>query len=168
MAAEAQLQKLNSFDARVNALWNSQKAMVAARRWKSGKRAGMMRAPAIQIEFTKAELREFLAVRVGLRVVRCGYCNAPIDIHSLTLDHAQPRSAGGRFSLENLVICCRDCNERKGELTAEGFRALLAFAETMHPYDRLVLLRRLKAAHHGATQRFFRPKSLADVEAVLG
>ena len=33
----------------------------------------------------------------------------------LTLDHVMPRSRGGRSSWENLVACCYQCNNRKGD-----------------------------------------------------
>ena len=37
----------------------------------------------------------------------------------LTLDHVVPRSRGGRSSWENLVACCYQCNNRKGDRTPE-------------------------------------------------
>ena len=46
----------------------------------------------------------------------CQYCGAQRE---LTLDHVTPRSRGGRHAWENVVIACRDCNQRKGSRTPE-------------------------------------------------
>ena len=32
----------------------------------------------------------------------------------LTVDHIIPLSKGGKWELDNLVSCCRDCNIKKG------------------------------------------------------
>ena len=48
---------------------------------------------------------------------RCGYCGVS-EAHAggeLTIDHFQPRSAGGREDEENLVYACINCNQYKGE-----------------------------------------------------
>lgn len=147
------------FRERVSALWGSQKAMAAPKRWKSGKRAGVIRKEAQPIQFTKQELERWLWARIGLNAIPCPYpyCRTPIDILSLTLDHVIPRSAGGEFRLENMQIICKECNERKGNMSHDGFEFLLRFANSeLSPYDRDILMARLKAAHHGSAQRFFR------------
>lgn len=46
----------------------------------------------------------------------CQYCGQK---HDLTLDHVQPRSRGGRHAWDNVVIACRNCNQRKGDRTPE-------------------------------------------------
>lgn len=144
------------FKERVEALWNSQKRMAAPKKWKSGKRAGAVRNSGHQILFTKTDLTRWLWGGVGLNAIPCPYCRVPIDILSLTIDHVIPRSAGGEFRLENMQCICQDCNERKSNFSHNGFEDLLEFARTkLSPYDQGVLLGRLKAAHHGAAQRFF-------------
>ena len=45
----------------------------------------------------------------------CQYCFELMGAGELTLDHVTPRSRGGTSSWENLVACCRDCNNRKGD-----------------------------------------------------
>ena len=48
---------------------------------------------------------------------RCGYCGVS-EAHAggeLTIDHFQPRSAGGGENEENLVYACIKCNQYKGE-----------------------------------------------------
>lgn len=44
----------------------------------------------------------------------CGYCLSKDD---LTLDHIIPRSRGGRDSWDNLVTCCKRCNNDKDNKT---------------------------------------------------
>lgn len=151
---------LEQFKKRGKALWESQQSQAAARYWKNGKRKGLVRVPAREIEYTKVDLLRWLWQNVGLNAIPCQYnCGTPIDILSLTLDHAIPKEAGGRFAIDNMRICCVKCNQRKGEMTAEGFKAVLAFRLQLSTYDQDVLLNRLAAAHHGARQRFHRPKS---------
>lgn len=45
----------------------------------------------------------------------CQYCGNRFGASELTLDHVMPRSRGGSNSWENLVACCRRCNNRKGD-----------------------------------------------------
>lgn len=42
----------------------------------------------------------------------CQYCGQ--HAKDLTLDHVQPRERGGGHTWENLVACCRGCNNKKG------------------------------------------------------
>jgi 5-methylcytosine-specific restriction endonuclease McrA len=44
---------------------------------------------------------------------RCGYCGGTAN----TIDHVLPRSRGGKDSWENLVACCLNCNNLKGDRT---------------------------------------------------
>lgn len=46
---------------------------------------------------------------------RCRYCRAP----AATIDHVAPRAQGGSDDLENLVVCCRNCNSKKWARTPE-------------------------------------------------
>jgi 5-methylcytosine-specific restriction endonuclease McrA len=41
-------------------------------------------------------------------------------------DHDIPRSRGGLHVDSNILICCRSCNEDKGSLTANEYRAVRA------------------------------------------
>ena len=54
--------------------------------------------------------------RDGYRCVYCGlhFLEDVTALLSVTFDHFQPKSAGGGRG-ENLVACCRFCNELKGE-----------------------------------------------------
>jgi 5-methylcytosine-specific restriction endonuclease McrA len=45
----------------------------------------------------------------------CVYCVEPFnDSYDKTADHVDPLYLGGKHSMDNLVICCRSCNSRKG------------------------------------------------------
>jgi len=146
------------FDDRVKALWHSQQSMASAIYWKSGKRKGQLRTPARPLYLTHDSLRTWLWKQVGLNAIPCPFCHVPIDILSLTIDHQIPRDAGGEFRFENMECCCRDCNERKGEMTRDAFVKIIAFKPTLSPYDQAVFWNRLKAAHGGSARRFWRDK----------
>ena len=44
----------------------------------------------------------------------CQYCEKKLSKESATIDHIVPRSKGGSTTWENCVICCSDCNTKKG------------------------------------------------------
>ena len=53
---------------------------------------------------------------------QCVYCWA----HGLqTVDHAVPLSRGGNHAFSNLRPCCYDCNQDKGDMTEDEYRAHL-------------------------------------------
>ncbi len=56
----------------------------------------------------------------------CQFCGHVFPASELTLDHVMPRSRGGHSSWENLVACCYQCNNRKGDRTPEEAGLLLA------------------------------------------
>ena len=61
----------------------------------------------------------------------CCYCRAPISIESLSVDHEIARAMGGLSTVENFLICCKKCNARKGALSGETWRRLLAFVDSL-------------------------------------
>jgi 5-methylcytosine-specific restriction endonuclease McrA len=64
----------------------------------------------------------------------CRLCGRPVVLRSarrrrtrvpgnqLTLDHVVPSSRGGAATVENLRVCCRDCNMRRGAPGSGGSR----------------------------------------------
>jgi 5-methylcytosine-specific restriction endonuclease McrA len=44
----------------------------------------------------------------------CQYCGKEFSSSELTMDHIVPRSAGGLTAWDNVVACCKRCNNRKG------------------------------------------------------
>lgn len=43
----------------------------------------------------------------------CYYCKKKFRPDELTMDHKIPLSRGGRSDKENLVPCCKECNNKK-------------------------------------------------------
>lgn len=53
---------------------------------------------------------------------KCYYCGCDINIKDFHMDHVRAKSKGGKGG-KNLVPACSDCNEFKGDLDLEDFRA---------------------------------------------
>jgi len=47
---------------------------------------------------------------------RCLYCDTKLTIENATADHIVPISDGGNNCQVNLVVCCKDCNNERGNL----------------------------------------------------
>ena len=43
----------------------------------------------------------------------CYYCGEKVGFANLTMDHIIPLSRGGRSAKDNLVPCCKECNNKK-------------------------------------------------------
>ena len=43
----------------------------------------------------------------------CRYCNKKGPPQDLTMDHRIPLSKGGKSDKENLIPCCKNCNNQK-------------------------------------------------------
>jgi len=46
----------------------------------------------------------------------CHYCRLSFKPQDLTMDHVIPLARGGASTRENLVPCCKDCNNKKKNL----------------------------------------------------
>lgn len=62
------------------------------------------------------EVREYLLEKWKRN---CAYCKAT-DLR-LEIDHIIPKSSGGTDAVGNLTLCCRNCNEKKGNKRIEDF-----------------------------------------------
>lgn len=51
----------------------------------------------------------------------CQYCNKYVKYDGVTKDHIIPLSLGGTNRKDNLVLCCYDCNQKKGKLLSLDF-----------------------------------------------
>jgi len=49
----------------------------------------------------------------------CQYCQKKLVKADATLDHVIPRSRGGKLNWTNVVLACKNCNQRKGSRTPE-------------------------------------------------
>lgn len=56
--------------------------------------------------------------------MHCAYCTIDCSKRP-TIDHIIPRSKGGNNKLENLVIACFECNNKKGGKSPKNFRRLM-------------------------------------------
>lgn len=45
----------------------------------------------------------------------CQYCGRSLTDNNATIDHIVPKSKGGLWSWLNLVACCEECNQKKGD-----------------------------------------------------
>lgn len=71
-----------------------------------------MAIPQLELPFS----RENIFIRDGFT---CQYCGEKFSREELTLDHIYPKSRGGETSWENIVACCRHCNQLKADQTPE-------------------------------------------------
>lgn len=63
---------------------------------------------------------------------QCRYCKRLVPIEDATIDHVIPISRGGG-NKGNTVMACWPCNNRKGDMAADQFVALLRGESD--PYD---------------------------------
>jgi hypothetical protein len=62
---------------------------------------------------------------------KCHYCRERFDEkeNQPTIDHVVAKSKGGENRIENYVLACYDCNQRKGDMSRHDFLMLLAEEE---------------------------------------
>jgi hypothetical protein len=106
------------------------------------------------LPYTRQEFYSWLWKRVGLQAIPCPYCNSPIDILSLLIDHMIPLKLGGSVGLDNQEPICAGCNGAKGALMPEQFRALLQFLRTLGPTAEADILGRMKMGGGFMRSRF--------------
>ena len=71
----------------------------------------------------------------------CQYCNNRFCSGNLTMDHVVPKSRGGDKDWNNIVACCKRCNNRKGDRTPEEAGMPLVRIPTIPRWTIHVLLR---------------------------
>ena len=60
---------------------------------------------------------------------RCWYCENLVDEAQMTLDHMYPQDFGGPTITNNLLPCCKNCNNEKGNLTKDQYKKYLLAKE---------------------------------------
>lgn len=119
--------------------------------WKNGPKTGMVRMPAIPVPYSSDEFAAWLLVKIGCNAFLCPYCNAPLDVLSMTLDHGIPVALGGGNELPNLIPCCADCNTLKHKLTGPEYLELRRKLRELPPNIEANVLSRLRAGALGQT-----------------
>lgn len=60
---------------------------------------------------------------------RCTYCNMPLTLETLTVDHIKPKSAfaseGDADNTDNLCACCKTCNTAKAAMSVKKFKSFV-------------------------------------------
>ena len=82
------------------------------------------RSPPVSRKHFKRFLAIYMQVRSGdifesEGMGTCVYCKQSFNRSKMTRDHVIPKSRGGKVT----VLCCRPCNESKGDRTPEEWRA---------------------------------------------
>jgi hypothetical protein len=149
------------FDRRSGSLYRGMQSRFAAKKWQSGERAGEIRRPKRDLPFSLDQFRAWLRVILEDEP-NCEYCGQPIDIMTISPDHAKPVSRGGSLALANLRPCCKDDNALKGELLPGEYKALLAGLKTFTDAGRKDVLSRLR----GSSVHIF-PKKPSQVKPEL-
>jgi len=73
------------------------------------------------VEYQQGELqgykvREYLLEKFGHKCAYCGKKDVPLEV-----EHIVPKSRSGSDRVSNLTISCHECNQEKGNQTAEEF-----------------------------------------------
>jgi hypothetical protein len=96
--------------------------------------------------FTDESNRQAILARDGFR---CFYCNRVLTTENYVIEHVTPRPEGHN-SYRNLVAACRDCNNRKGHVSAEDYLRSLYREGLLNPEElksRLAALEQLRNGH---------------------
>jgi 5-methylcytosine-specific restriction endonuclease McrA len=141
---------------RVHNMYQAMTKRHSVKYWKTGRRKGLVRVPAIPIPFTEAELFEW-TMALG-EAFHCPYCNAWLNRMIFSIDHIIPLSRGGSLELGNLDGICKDCNAYKGNLTGQEYYDLIRALDAFSPEAQKSVYQRLKS---GGFRWANKPRELA-------
>jgi hypothetical protein len=116
--------------------------------WKSGRMKGRVNKPEVPVPYTSDEFAAWLLTTIGCNAFLCPYCNAPLDVLSMTLDHNVPLRPGGN-ELPNLVACCADCNTLKGKMIGKDYLQFRRLMRELSAPAEANVLARLRAGALG-------------------
>jgi 5-methylcytosine-specific restriction endonuclease McrA len=71
----------------------------------------------------------------------CAYCGLVYPSRQLTCDHILPKSHGGLYTWSNVVTACRNCNQRKDDMTPEQARMKLLYVPYVPSYNETLILK---------------------------
>jgi hypothetical protein len=95
------------------------------------------------LPYTLAEMRAVVAH--ALSVGTCPYCAGPLTVANFSIDHHNPISRDGDFSIGNIVVCDLRCNKIKGNLNDHEFLQFIGFLAKFPPEVGKDVLARLYA-----------------------
>lgn len=124
-------------------MYDGLRGRLAAKKWRTGPKAGNIRKEKIPIPYTLDEFEAWLRVTLEDHP-NCEYCGISISITTISPDHRRPVSRGGSLERKNLCGACDNCNRIKGELLPGEFKALLAGLKTFTEAGRNDVIKRLK------------------------
>jgi HNH endonuclease len=111
-----------------------------------------------QLPFTFEDFKEWMIDGSFLRKGegwQCVYCKGWFSIKEIEPEHVVPIARGGDLGTNNLVFSCHSDNQRKGELTAEEYIALIEFmTHRFSPAAQLYLLKTLSGGGQAQRLRF--------------
>lgn len=80
-------------------------------------------------------IREYVINRDGMI---CCYCDQPLSIEAITMEHIVPDSKRGTFNTTNLTVSCSQCNNRRGNKPFFDYCKQFNFSEDkLNKYKRL-------------------------------
>lgn len=90
--------------------------------------------------------------------LRCPYCEQFLDEAAFAFDHKDPIRRGGSYALDNLAICCVDCNNLKSDLTVAEYMDLRRYLMTLGKAAAANILKRLRQSAMAGRLRYFGKK----------
>ncbi|MES2788805.1 MAG: HNH endonuclease [Planctomycetota bacterium] len=79
------------------------------------------RAMSIPLMLDRAQYKDYRKT-LTQRDPHCVYCGDEVTNDTSSLDHVVPQSRGGKEWPANLVLCCRECNTAKSDMTLHEWR----------------------------------------------
>jgi 5-methylcytosine-specific restriction endonuclease McrA len=124
-----------------------------------------------QLPFTLEQFRVWIRKQLGRDeqgLARCLYCNRPLNLRTLQIDHHIPLAQAGTLNLGNLRVICKPCNDQKGALRPQAFIALLHLVNNHSLFteiDRADCLERLQMALKLALRSRYKPAGATGEQA---
>ena len=72
----------------------------------------------------------------------CAYCATTFSEKALTRDHVIPKSRGGPDEWNNVVTCCKPCNQRKDDFSLREAHMTLIYVPYTPSYNEALILKK--------------------------
>jgi len=109
-------------------------------------RKGLPR-PAFTLEEFRRDLLDNVMGGKEDAPIQCRYCSRWFTLSEVDVDHGTALSRAGSTGLDNIDYPCAQDNDRKGSLSVQEYKDLLAYLDTIHPLARQDVLSRLEKAN---------------------